>query len=176
MDALIKDQRITIKTQVETTNDQDYYDDIQVISWLLTTITERQAQWIYTLLNGQEYNPCILHQGKDILIHYTTQVVTYWRDYLSKEKFRERYNQSRSSSKDPSTSGKNRGEPLYRDNAQELRHRKMDLMADYYGPEYPGQNPVFRMDKDKEGNRSMIIQIDGEQADALLNNQRRTWG
>ena len=54
---------------------------------------------------GQDYNPCILHQGKDILIHYTTQVVTYWRNYLSKEKFRERYNQSRSSSKDSSKSG-----------------------------------------------------------------------
>ena len=52
----------------------------------------------------------------------------------------------------------------------------MDLMADYFGPEYPGQNPVFRMAKDKEGNRSMIIQTDGEQADALLNNQRRSWG
>ena len=103
-------------------------------------------------------------------------IVAYGRNYLSEEKLRERYNQSRSSPRDPSTSGKNRGESLYRDNAQELRHRKMDLMADYYGPEYPGQNPVFRMDKDNEGNRSMIIQMDGEHADALLNNQRRTWG
>ena len=64
------------------------------------------------------------------------------------------------------------------DNAQEVRHRKMDLMADYYGPEYPGQNPIFRMDK--EGNQIMIIQIDGEQTDVLLNSRGplgvRTWG
>ena len=46
------------------------------------------------------------------------------------------------------------------DNAQEVRHRQMDLMADYYGPEYPGQNPIFRMDKDKGDNQIMIIQID----------------
>ena len=109
---------------------------------------------------GQEYNPCISHQGKVILITYTTQVVAYGRNYLSEEKLRERYNQSRSSSRDPSTSGRNRGESLYMDNAQEVRHRKMDLMADYYGPEYPGQNPIFRMDKDRGDNQIMIIQID----------------
>ena len=65
------------------------------------------------------------------------------------------------------------------DNAQELRHRKMNLMADYYGPEDPGQNPAFMMDKDEEGNRIMIIQIDGEQADVLFDSRgplrARTW-
>ena len=49
------------------------------------------------------------------------------------------------------------------DNAQELRHRKMNLMADYYGPEDPGRNPAFMTDKDKEGNRIMIIQINDRQ-------------
>ena len=39
----------------------------------------------------------------------------------------------------------------------------MDLMADYYEPEDPRRNPVFMMDKDKEGNRIMIIQIDDRQ-------------
>ena len=65
------------------------------------------------------------------------------------------------------------------DNAQELRHRKMNLMADYYGPEDPGRNPAFMMDKDEEGNRIMIIQIDGEQADVLFDSRgplrARTW-
>ena len=36
------------------------------------------------------------------------------------------------------------------DNAQELRRRKMNLMAEYYGPEDPGRNPAFMMDKDKD--------------------------
>ena len=89
--------------------------------------------------------------------------MAYRRDYLSEEEFREWYNQSRSSSSDSSKSGRNRDESLYMDNAQKLRHRKMDLMADYYGPEDPGRNPVFIMDKDKEGNRIMIIQIDDRQ-------------
>ena len=89
--------------------------------------------------------------------------MAYRRNYLSEEKFREWYNQSRSSSSDSSKSGRNRDESLYTDNAQKLRHRKMDPMADYYGPEDPERNPVFIMDKDKEGNRIMIIQIDDRQ-------------
>ena len=45
------------------------------------------------------------------------------------------------------------------DNAQELRHREMNLRADYCGPEDPGRNSAFMTNKDKDGDRIMIIQI-----------------
>ena len=52
-------------------------------------------------------------------------------------------------------------------------------MADYYGPEDPGRNPAFMMDMDKDCNRIMILDIDGEQADVLFDSRgplrARTW-
>ena len=65
------------------------------------------------------------------------------------------------------------------DNVQELRRKRMNLMADYYGPEDPGRNPALMMDEDKDGNRIMIIDIEGEQADVLFTSRgplrARTW-
>ena len=128
---------------------------------------------------GQEHNISLFHHGKAVLINYTTQVVAYWRNYLAKEKFREWYNRSKSSSRDPSTSDRNQGESLYLDNAQGLEKRKEDLLADYYGPEDPGRNPAFMVDEDEKGNRIMITQIDEEQADVLFDSRgplrARTW-
>ena len=35
----------------------------------------------------------------------------------------------------------------------------MNLRADYCGPEDPGRNSTFMTDKDKDGDRIMIIQL-----------------
>ena len=85
--------------------------------------------------------------------------MTYGRNYLSKKKFRGWYNQHRSSSSDSSKPGRNRDESLHTDNAQELGHGEMNLRADYCGPEDPGRNSAFMTNKDKDGDRIMIIQI-----------------
>ena len=65
------------------------------------------------------------------------------------------------------------------DSAQELRRKKRDLRADFYGPDNTGRNPGFMMDKDKDGNRIMIIEVDGEQAEVLFDSRgplrAKTW-
>ena len=85
--------------------------------------------------------------------------MTYGRNYLSKKEFTGWYNQHRSSSSDSSKPGRNRDESLHTDNAQELGHGEMNLRADYRGPEDPGRNSAFMTNKDKDGDRIMIIQI-----------------
>ena len=59
------------------------------------------------------------------------QAVTYSRHYLSKEKSREWYTRSRSSSRDSSKSGRNRDESFWMEYTHEVGHRKMNLLADY---------------------------------------------
>ena len=63
MDALITTDND--QTQVEKTNDQDYYEDIEVIFWLPTTIMEMQDKQVYTLFYGTRVHPLhrILRQG-----------------------------------------------------------------------------------------------------------------
>ena len=112
-------------------------------------------------------------------MNYTAQAVTYSRQYLSKEKFREWYTRSRSSFRDSFQTGRNRDRSFWREYTQGLRPRKMNLLADYYGPEDPGRNPALTIDKNGEGNRIKIIQTNGEQTDVWIDNRgplrTRTW-